>query len=57
MRRNAGLCVVCGVPANKSRCTKCMADQTYASIKSRKNRIANMKSRIRELELELGGCV
>ena len=49
-RRNAGLCVCCGQPADKSRCPECMKDISMASAKSAKNRIERLQRRIAELE-------
>ena len=52
-RRNAGLCVRCGIPARKSRCPACMQDLQQATTKWRKGRVAVLRERIRELEQEL----
>lgn len=50
LRRDAGLCIRCGEPAQKSRCPECMMDLAVASRKSRIGRIERLQQRIAELE-------
>jgi predicted amidophosphoribosyltransferase len=50
LRREAGLCIRCGKPTQKSRCPECMTDLAVASRKSRLGRIERLKRRIAELE-------
>jgi predicted amidophosphoribosyltransferase len=49
-RRNAGLCVACGVPTDKSRCPTCMKYLSYATSKSGRERIRRLEERIKSLE-------